>query len=62
MMIVSAEKCLSNSDRVTNMFKETPAFSGVSGAVDLFQLPCSSSTQPLSVEIDSLILELMEKS
>ena len=61
-MIVSAEKCLSNSDRVTNMFKETPAFSGVSGAVDLFQLPCSSSTQPLSVEIDSLILELMEKS
>ena len=27
-MIVSAEKCLSNSDRVTDMFKDTPAFSG----------------------------------
>ena len=36
MMIVSAEKCLSNSDRVTDMLKDTPAFSGVSGAVDLF--------------------------
>ena len=28
VMIVSAEKCLSNSDRVTDMFKDTPAFSG----------------------------------
>ena len=60
MMIVSAEKCLSNSDRVTDMFKDTPAFSGVSGAVDLSQPPCSSSTQPLLVGIDSSILESPE--
>ena len=60
MMFVSAEKCLSNSDRVTDMFKDTPAFSGVLDAVDLFQPPCSSSTQPLSVEIDSSILESPE--
>ena len=60
MMMVSAEKCLSNSDRVTDMLKDTPAFSRVSGAVDLFQPPCSSSTQPLSVEIDSYILESPE--
>ena len=60
MVIVSAEKCTSNSDRVTDMFKDTPAFSGIPGLVDHFQPPCSSSTQPLSVEIDASVLEFPE--
>ena len=55
MMIVSAERCLSNSDRVTNMLKDTSPFSGIPELVDHSQPPCSSSTQPLSVEIDASV-------
>ena len=38
MLIILADKSISDSaDRVTEMFQNTPAFIGISGAVDLFQ-------------------------
>ena len=38
MFIQSADRIISDSaDRVTKKFQNTPAFSGISGAVDLFQ-------------------------
>ena len=33
-----------SADRVTEMFQNTPAFSGISGAVDLFQASAIAST------------------
>ena len=39
MLIIAADRSISNSDRVREMFENTPAFSGISGAVDIFQAP-----------------------
>ena len=42
MLIIAADRSISNFDRVREMFENTPAFSGISGAVDLFQAPSCS--------------------
>ena len=62
MLIIAADWSISNSDRVKEMFGNTPAFSGTSSAMDLFQAPSysyvskgstvnSSSTQIIPGEI-----------
>ena len=60
MMIVSAEKCLSNSDRATDMLKDIIAFSGIPGLFNHFQPPGSSSTRSFSFENDASVLESPE--
>ena len=42
MLIIAADRSISNSDRVRMMFENTPAFSSISGSVDLFQSPSCS--------------------
>ena len=46
MQILSADRsiCADSADRVTEMFQNTPAFSGISGAAELFQAPAIAST------------------
>ena len=39
---MAADRSISNSNRVREMFENTPAFSGILGAVDLFQAPSCS--------------------
>ena len=46
ILILAADKNLTNSDRVRDMFETTPAFSGISGAVDNFAQPAAESSQP----------------
>ena len=47
IFILSADRGISDSaDRVTDMFQNTPAFSGISGAVDLFQAPAGNIEIP----------------
>ena len=44
MLIISADRSISDSaDRVTEMFQNTPAFIGISGAVNLFQVPVGNN-------------------
>ena len=42
MLIIAADRSISNSDMVREMLENTPAFSGISDAVDLFQAPSCS--------------------
>ena len=46
MQILSADRSIfaDSADRVAEMFQNTPAFSGISGAADLFQAPAIAST------------------
>ena len=46
MQILSADRSIfaDSADRVTEMFQNTHAFSGISGAADLFQAPAIAST------------------
>ena len=46
MQILSADRSIftDSADRVTEMFQNTPAFSGISGVADLFQAPAIAST------------------
>ena len=46
MQILSADRSIfaDSADRVTEMFQNTPAFSGISGAADLFQAPAIALT------------------
>ena len=39
VLIVAADKRLTTSDRIRDMFESTPAFGGISGAVDNFVVP-----------------------
>ena len=58
MLIISADRSISDSaDRVTEMFQNTPAFSGFSGAVDLFQAPvgCNEITSASTVSVAGLV-------
>ena len=50
MQILSADRSIfaDSADRVTEMFQNTPAFSGISGATDLFQAPAIASTASAS--------------
>ena len=44
ILIISADRSISDSaDRLTEMFQNTPAFIGISGAVDLFQAPVGNN-------------------
>ena len=43
MLILAADKNITNSDRVRDMFETTPAFSGISGAVDNFAQPAAEN-------------------
>ena len=45
MQILSVDRSIfaDSADRVTEMFQNTPAFSGISGAADLFQAPAIAS-------------------
>ena len=63
MLIIAAHMSISNSERVREIFDNTPAVSGISGSVDLFQaLSCSYvsvgsamnsfSTQNISEELN----------
>ena len=49
MLTIAADRSISNSDRVREMFENTLAFSGISGAVDLFQAPSCSIVSEGSV-------------
>ena len=44
MQRISARSISDSEGRVTEMFQNTPAFSGISGAADLFQTPAIAST------------------
>ena len=62
MLILATDTQLTNSatDRVTEMLEGTPAFSGITGAVDLFQ---GTSSCPPDEDVDGsfLILESQNK-
>ena len=48
MLIFSADRGISDSaDRVTEMSQNTPAFSGILGAVDHFQTPAENNEAPV---------------
>ena len=48
MLILSADRGISDSaDRVTEMFQNTPAFRGILGAVDHFQVPSENNEAPV---------------
>ena len=62
LVILAADKELTNSatERVTQMLGGTPAFAGITGAVDLFK-PTSSCPPEDAVEQNSLVLESPEQ-
>ena len=62
LVILAADKELTNSatERVTQMLGGTPAFAGITGAVDLFK-PTSSCPPEDAVEQNSLVLESSEQ-
>ena len=43
MLISAADKSITNTDRIREMFETTPAISGISGAVDNFVSPSPAS-------------------
>ena len=43
MQVISADRSISDADRVTEMFLNTPAFSEISGAAGLFQAPAENN-------------------
>ena len=47
VLIVAADKRMTTSDRIRDMFESTPAFGGISGAVDNFVVP-HENTEPSS--------------
>ena len=47
VLIVAADKRMTTSDRIRYMFESTPAFGGISGAVDNFVVP-HENTEPSS--------------
>ena len=54
MQIISADRSISDSaDRVTEMFQNTPAFSGISGA-DLFQAPTENNEIPIASTLSAV--------
>ena len=54
MQIISAYRSISDSaDRVTEMFQNTPAFSGISGAADLFQAPTENNEIPIASTVSA---------
>ena len=53
MLILAADKNITNSDSIREMFETTPAFCGISGAIDNFVIPAPENTQ----SIDTSILE-----
>ena len=63
MLIFAADKSITNADRIREMFETTPAFSGISGAVDNFvsSPPASSEQIPHIGSVDeTLILDAPE--
>ena len=62
LVILAADKELTNSatERVTQMLGGTPAFAGITGAVDLFK-PTLSCPPEDAVEQNSLVLESPEQ-
>ena len=62
-LILAADKSITNTDRIREMFETTPAFSGISGAVDNFVSPPPASSEQIpqigSVD-ETLILDAPE--
>ena len=53
-VIISADRSISDSaDRVTEMFQNTLAFSGITGAVDLFQAPAENNEIPIASTVSA---------
>ena len=46
-LILAADKSITNTDRIREMFETTPAFSGISGAVDNFVSPPPASSEQI---------------
>ena len=54
MLIISVDLSITNSaDRVTEMFQNTPAFSGISGAIDLLQAPAGNNEIPIASTVSA---------
>ena len=61
MLIISADRSISDSaDRVTEMFLNTPTFSGISGAVDLFQAPAENNEITIATPVSSAVPDEVE--
>ena len=62
MLILAADKSITNSDRIRDMFEMTPAFSGISGAIDHFVIPApaAENTRPVDFAVDTSIVESPE--
>ena len=54
MLIISTDRSITDSaDRVTEMFQNTPAFIGISGAIDLFQAPAGNNEIPIASTVSA---------
>ena len=61
MLIISADRSISDSaDRVTEIFLNTPAFSGISGAADLFQTPAENNEIPIATPVSAAVPDEVE--
>ena len=60
MLIPAADKGITNSDRMRGMFETTPAFCGISGAIDNFVMPAPENTQSIDSVVDTSILDAPE--
>ena len=58
MLIIAADKGITNSDRIRDMFETTPAFCGISGAIDNFVIPSPENTQTIDFVVDAGCLKL----
>ena len=54
MLILEADRTLKNSDRIREMLETSPAFCGISGAIDNFVIP--ENSQLVDCDVDSSIL------
>ena len=61
-LILDADKSISNTERISDMFKDTPAFSGISGTVDLFQVPSDGVSPVFCEEIPPAVHEVEVKT
>ena len=59
-LILAADKGITNSDRIRDMFETTPAFCGISGAIDNFVIPAPENTQSIDSVVDTSILDAPE--
>ena len=53
-------KDIAASDRIRDMFETTPAFCGISGAIDNFVIPAPENTQSIDSVVDTSILDAPE--